>query len=46
MGIFPKLFGHDEKLERFFRAVDFLLWANGGTRQGEGRLRLGAGFGT
>ena len=26
MSIFPKLFGHDEKMERFFRAVDFLLW--------------------
>ena len=26
MSIFPKLFGHDEKMERFFRSVDFLLW--------------------
>ena len=32
MSIFPKLFGHDEKLERFFRAVDFLEWESMGRR--------------
>ena len=30
MSIFPKLFGHDKKLERFFRAVDFLEWGSMG----------------
>ena len=36
MSIFSKLFGHDEKLERFFRAVDFLEWGSMGRRCEEG----------
>lgn len=36
MSIFPKLFGHDEKLERFFRAVDFLEWESRGRRREKG----------
>ena len=36
MSIFPKLFGHDEKLERFFRAVDFLEWGSRGRRREKG----------
>ena len=36
MSIFPKLFGHDKKLERFFRAVDFLEWGSMGRRCEEG----------
>ena len=36
MSIFPKLFGHDEKLERFFRAVDFLEWKSRVRRCEEG----------
>lgn len=36
MSIFPKLFGHDEKMERFFRSVDFLLWESRVRRCEEG----------
>lgn len=36
MSIFLKLFGHGEKLERFFRAVDFLEWGSMGRRCEEG----------
>ena len=36
MSFFPKLFGHDEKLERFFRAVDFLEWESRVGRREEG----------
>ena len=36
MSIFPKLFGRDKKLERFFQGVDFLEWESRGRRCEEG----------